>query len=63
MRVSKWIVTALDTVGPEGREKKLAIVPSEALPPQRNFQISEGKIDRLIKVIKSMRGGKGDAEA
>jgi hypothetical protein len=52
MRVSRWLVTTIDSIGPEGREKKLAVVPSEAIPEQDRMKIRQGQITLLLQLLK-----------
>lgn len=54
MRVSKYIVTAIDYVGPDGAERRLSIQPSESLPEERRMKIRQGEIQELLRVIKRM---------
>jgi hypothetical protein len=52
MRVSRYLVTAVDSIGPEGREKKLAVVPSESIPEQGRMKIRQGQITLLLQLLK-----------
>ena len=57
MRVSRYIVTTIDAIGPEGRETKLTVVPSESIPEQDRMKIREGQIAQLLRLLK--RGKEG----
>ena len=49
MRVSRYLVTAIDTVGPEGKERKLTILPSESLPEQQ--PIKPGALEKMKQLL------------
>lgn len=51
MTISRYVVTAIDYIEDGGTVKKLAIVPSESLPKQREAVIRKGRLTRIVELI------------
>lgn len=54
MTMSKYIVTGIDVIQDGERRRGLAIVPSESLPEQRESQLREGKLTRIMELLKKL---------